>query len=34
MRLVQLPDKKNNKVTQKKDENTFKQYKTNSLYIS
>ena len=34
MGLVQLQDKKNNKVTQKKDENTLKQYKTNFLHIS
>ena len=25
---------KNNKITQKKDKNTIKQYKTNSLYTS
>ena len=34
MRLEQLSDKKNNKITQKKDKNAIKQYKTNSLYTS
>ena len=34
MRLEQLPDKKNNKIAQKKDKSAIKQYKTNSLYTS
>ena len=34
MWLDQLKDKKNNKITQKKDGNAIKQYKTNSLYAS
>ena len=34
MLLEQLQDKKNNKITQKKDENATKQFKTNSLYTS
>ena len=34
MWLEQLQDKKNNKITQKKDKNAIIQYKTDSLYTS
>ena len=34
MCLEQLQDKKNNKITQKKDEKSIKQYETNSFYTS
>ena len=32
--IRKLQDKKNNKITQKKDKNAIKYYKTNSLYTS
>ena len=32
--IRKLQDKKNNKITQKKDKNAIKYYKTNSLYIT
>ena len=34
MWLEQLQDKRANKITQKKDKNVIKQYKTNFLYTS